>query len=109
MFKLDFKKAEEPEIKLPTSVGSKKKQKNPRKTSTSASLTTLKLLTVWITTTVEKPSRDENTRLPYLSPEKPVFSQEATELDMEQMTQSGSVVQNWERSTSRLYLVTLLI
>ena len=85
------------------------KAKEFRKTTTSASLTTLKLLTVWITTTVEKPSRDENTRLPYLSPEKPVFSQEATELDMEQMTQSGSVVQNWERSTSRLYLVTLLI
>ena len=48
MFKLDLEKAEEPEIKLPTSIGSQKK--NPRKTSTSASLTTLKSLTVWITT-----------------------------------------------------------
>ena len=38
-FKLDFKKAEEPEIKLPTSVGSSKKQENTRKTSTSALLT----------------------------------------------------------------------
>ena len=37
-----------PEIKLPTSVGSSKKQENSRKTSTSASLTTLKPLTVWI-------------------------------------------------------------
>ena len=109
MFKLDLEKVEEPEIKLSTFIGSWRKQGNSIKTSTSASLTTLKLLTVWVTTTVEKPSRDENTRLPYLSPEKPVFSQEATELDMEQMTQSGSVVQNWERSTSRLYLVTLLI
>ena len=36
-----FRKAEEPEIKLPTSVGSKKKQENSRKTSTSASLTML--------------------------------------------------------------------
>ena len=34
-----FRKAEEPEIKLPTSAGSSKKQENPRKTSTSASLT----------------------------------------------------------------------
>ena len=50
MFKLDLEKAEEPEIKLPTSVGSYKKQENSRKTSTSASLTTPKPLTVWITT-----------------------------------------------------------
>ena len=34
MFKLDLEKAEEPEIKLPTSVGSSKKQENFRKTST---------------------------------------------------------------------------
>ena len=50
MYKLDLKKAEEPESKLPTSAGSQKKQQNSRKTSTSASLTTLKPLTVWITT-----------------------------------------------------------
>ena len=50
MFKLDLEKAEEPEIKLPTCVGSQKKQENSRKTSTIASLTILKLLTVWITT-----------------------------------------------------------
>ena len=50
MFKLDLEKAEEPEIKLPTSVGSSKKQENSRRTSTSASLITLKPLTVWSTT-----------------------------------------------------------
>ena len=50
MYKLDLEKAEEPEIKLPIAVGSQKKQENSRKTSTSASLTTLKPLTVWITT-----------------------------------------------------------
>ena len=49
MFKLDLEKAEEPEIKLPTSAGSYKKQENSRKISTSALLTTLKPLTVWIT------------------------------------------------------------
>ena len=49
MFKLDLEKADEPEIKLPTSVGSSKKQESSRKTSTSALLTTPKPLTVWIT------------------------------------------------------------
>ena len=44
MFKLDLEKAEEPEIKLPTSVGSWKKQESSRKTSTSALLTTPKPL-----------------------------------------------------------------
>ena len=48
MFKLDLEKTEEPEIKLPTSAGSEKKQENYRKTS--ASLTMPKPLTVWITT-----------------------------------------------------------
>ena len=36
MFKLDLEKAEEPEVKLPISVGSQKKQESSRKTSTSA-------------------------------------------------------------------------
>ena len=48
MFKLDSEKAEEPEIKLPASAGSQKKQENSRKTSTSALLTMPKPLTVWI-------------------------------------------------------------
>ena len=54
MFKLDLEKAEEPEIKLPISIGSSKKQENSRKTSTSALLTTPKPLTVWITTNCGK-------------------------------------------------------
>ena len=49
MFKLDLEKAEEPEVKLPTSVGSSK-QESSRKTSTSALLTMPKPLTMWITT-----------------------------------------------------------
>jgi len=48
--KLDLEKAKEPEIKLPTSVGSSKKQESSRKTSISALLTTSKPLTMWITT-----------------------------------------------------------
>ena len=50
MFNLDLEKAEESEIKLPTSVGSLKKQESSWKTATSALLTMLKPLTVWITT-----------------------------------------------------------
>ena len=49
MYKLNLEKAEEPETKLPISTGSCKKQENSRKTYTSASLTMLKHLTVWIT------------------------------------------------------------
>ena len=54
MFKLGLEKAEEPEVKLPTSTGSWKKQGNSRKSSTSASLTMLKPLTMWITTNCGK-------------------------------------------------------
>ena len=54
MFKLDFKKAKVPEIKLLTSVESLKKQESSRKTSASALLTTPKPLTVWITTNCGK-------------------------------------------------------
>ena len=49
LLKLVLEKAEEPEIKLPTSAGSSKKQENSRKTSISAFLTMPKPLTVWIT------------------------------------------------------------
>ena len=54
MFKLDLEKAEAPEIKLPTSIGSLKKQESSRKTSTSAILTMPKPLTLWITTNCGK-------------------------------------------------------
>ena len=49
MFKLVLEKAEEPEIKWPTSAGSSKMQDSSRKTSISALLTMPKPLTVWIT------------------------------------------------------------
>ena len=54
MFKLDLEKAEEPEIKVSTFVGSQKKEQNLRKTPTSALLTMRKLLTVLITTNYGK-------------------------------------------------------
>ena len=54
MFKLDLEKAEEPEIKLPISAGSSKKQESSRKISIYALLTMPKPLAVWITTNCGK-------------------------------------------------------
>ena len=66
MFKLVLEKAEDPEIKLPISTGSSKKQESSRKISISALLKTLKPLTV------ENSERHGNTRLPDPPLEKPV-------------------------------------
>ena len=91
MFKLDLEKAEEPEIKLPISVGSSKKQESSRKTSTSALSTTPKSLTAWITVkTVENSERDGNTRPPDLPPDKICMQvkKQQLELDIEQQTGS---------------------
>ena len=71
MFKLDLEKAEEPEIKLPASSGSLKKQGISRKTSISALLTMPKPLCE-SQQTVENSSKDGNTRPPYLPAEKSV-------------------------------------
>ena len=89
MFELVLEKAEEPEIKLPTSAASSKKQENSRKTSISALLTRPKPLTVWITTTADNSSRDGNTRPPNLPPEKSVCRlRSKLELELEQQTGS---------------------
>ena len=53
MVKLVLEKAKEPDIKMPTSAGSSKKQDSSRKTSISALLTMPKPLTVWATTNLE--------------------------------------------------------
>ena len=49
MFKLVLEKVDEPEIKLPTSAGSLKRQESSRKTSIFALLNMPKPLTVWMT------------------------------------------------------------
>ena len=72
MFKLDLEKVEEPEIKLPTSIGSLKKQESFRKTSTFALLTVPKPLNVWTTQTLENSDIDGNTRPPDLPLEKSI-------------------------------------
>ena len=106
MFKLDLEKAEEPDFKLPTSVGSLKKQESSRKTSTSASLTMLKPLTVWITANwkILKEMGIPDHLSCFLR--KLYAGQEAT-------VRTGHGATDWfkigKRNTSRLYIVTLLI
>ena len=70
-------------------------------------LTTLKALTVWITTNCGKLlKRDETTRPPYLLLEKPICRSRS---NSQSQTWNNGLVPNWERSSSRLYIVTLLI
>ena len=105
-FKMDLEKAEEPKIKLPTSTRSEKKQGNSIKTSTSASLTMLKPLTLWVTTNCGKLFKiwEYQTSLPASWETCAQVKKQQLERDMEQWT--GSKL---GRSTSKLYTVTLLI
>ena len=72
MFKLDLEKAEEPEIKLPTSAGSFERQESSRKISTYALWTMPKPLTVWITTNYGIFIKRWEYQTPDLPPEKSV-------------------------------------
>ena len=105
MFKLVFEKAEEPEIKLPTSAGSSKKQESSRKTSISALLTMPKPLIVWITINCGKFWKrwEYQTTWPASWETYMQVRKQQLELDLEQPTGS-----NRKMSTSRLYIVTLL-
>ena len=105
MFKLDIEKAEEPEIKLPTSVGSSKKHESSRRTSTSALLTTPKPLTVWITTNCGKFLKWEyQTTLPASWEICMQVKKQQLEVDMEQ---TGSKLE--KEYVKAVYIVTLLI
>ena len=90
MFKLDLEKAEEPEIKLPTSNGSSKKQESSRKTSASALSTMPKPLTVWITTNCGKflKRREYQTTWPASWEICMQVKKQQVELDMEQQISS---------------------
>ena len=92
MLKLDLKKAEEPEIKLPTSTGSSEKQESSRKMSTSALLTTPKPLTVWITINCGKFWKrwEYQTTWPASWEICMQVKKQQLELDMEQQTSSKS-------------------
>ena len=90
MFKLVLEKAEEPEIKLPTSTGSLEKQENSRKTSISALLTMPQPLTVWILTNGGKFFKrgDYQTTSPASWETCMQVRKQQLELDMEQQTGS---------------------
>ena len=92
MFKLDLEKAKEPEIKLPTSNESSRKQESSRKTSISALLTTPKLLTVWITINCGKYLKrwEYQTTLPASGEICMQVRKQQLEADMEQETDSKS-------------------
>ena len=90
MFKLDLKKTEETEVKLPTSIGSSKKQESFRKTPTSALLTMQNPVTVWITTNCGKFWKrwEYQTTLPASWETYMQVKKQQLELDMEQQTGS---------------------
>ena len=89
IFNLDLEKAEEPEIKLPTSVESSKKQDSSRKVSTSALLTMPMPLIVWTTTNPRKFFRWEyQTTWPASWEICMQVRKQQLELDMEQQTGS---------------------
>ena len=105
-FKLVLEKAEEPEIKLPTSAGWSKKQESSRKASISALLTMPKPLTVWIIIDCGKFWKRWEYQTTWPASWEPCMQvrKQQLELDME-----NRLVPNRKRSASRLYIVTLLI
>ena len=90
MFKLDLEKAEKAEIKLPTPIGSSKKQESSRKTFTSALLTMPRPLTVWITINCGKfwKTWKYQTTLPAFWEICVQVKKQQLELDIEQQTGS---------------------
>ena len=103
--KLDLEKAEEPEIKLPTSAGSWKKQESSRKTSISALLTMPKPMTVWITINCGKYWKRWEYQTTW-----PASWEICMQVRKQQnWAWNNRLVPNRERSTSRLCIVTLFI
>ena len=103
MFKLDLENAEEPEITLPTFTGSKKKQENSKKNIYFCFIDYAKAFDCVDHNKLENSSRDGHTRPPDLPPEKSVCRSRSNR------TGHNGLVPNWEKSTLRLYIVTLLI
>ena len=105
MFKLVLEKAEKPEIKLPTSAGSWKKQESSRKTSISALLTMPKPLTAWITVNCGKFWKKWESQTTW-----PASWKNCMQVKKQQLERTWNrLVPNRKRSMSRLYIVTLLI
>ena len=106
MYKMDLEKAEEPQIKSPTSTGSQKKQENSRKNIYFWLLTTLRSLTVWITTNCGKFLKrwEYSTTLPVSWETYMQVKKQELEPDMEKWT--GSKLR---QEHVKLHMVTLLI
>ena len=90
MFKLDLEKAEETEIKFPTSVGSWKKPESSRKTSISALLTMSKPLTVWITINCGKFWKRREYHTTWLAPWEIRMQVRKQQLELDMGQQTGS-------------------
>ena len=108
MSKLNLEKAEETEIKLPTSAGSLKKQEGSRKMSICTLLTMPKPLTVWITANCGKflKSWEYHTTLPpYLPPEKSVGRLRS---NSQNWTRNNGLFQNWKGVCQDCILVPCL-
>ena len=101
--KAELEKAEEPEIKLPVSVGSEKKLENSRKTSTFASL--------WLSLCVDPTNCGKFFKRQEYQTILPASCETCRKVKKQQLdwTWNNRRVGNWERSTSRLYIATLLI
>ena len=105
MFKLDLKKAEEPEIKLLISIGLSKKTEFQRNIYFCFG-NYAKAFDCVDHNKRGNSSKDGNIRPPDLPPEK---SECRSRSNSSNWTWNNSLVPNWERSTSRLYIVTQLI
>ena len=103
MYNLDLEKAEEPEVKLPMSVGSQEKQKNSEKAVYVCLIDYFKAFDCLDLNNCGNSLKDLDNRLPYLPLEKPVCRSRS---NSQKWTWNNGLVQNWERNT-RLYIVTM--
>ena len=104
LFKLNLEKADKPEIKLPTSTGSRKKQESSRKTSISAFLTMPKPLTVWITPSCGKFFKRWEYQTIWLASWETCMQVKKQQLEPDMGQQTGSTLRK-----DYVKLVTLLI
>ena len=108
MFKLVLEKAEEPEIKLPTSVGSHKKQESSKKNVYFCFIDYTKAFDFVDHNKLWKILKEmrRSDHITFLL--RKLYACQEAKVRTRKGTMNG-LVPNWERSTSRLYIVTLLI
>ena len=104
MYKLDLENTEEPEIKLATFIGAQKKQANFRKNIYFCFIDYAKVFGCGSLQTVENFLKRWQYQTIYLPPAKPVCRSRS---NSQNQTWNNRLVSNWERSTSRLYVVIL--